>query len=123
MPKAMVIDDSRSMRMILSRTLRDLGFDIAEAANGQEALDRLNSNPEVSLILCDWNMPVMNGLQFVEKLRADARYASSLIMMVTTETEAGQMVRALEAGANEYVMKPFTREIIEEKLRLLGAVH
>ncbi len=123
MPKAMVIDDSRSMRMILSRTLRDLGFDIAEASNGQEALDRLNGDPEVSLILCDWNMPVMNGLEFVEKLRADARYASSLIMMVTTETEAGQMVRALEAGANEYVMKPFTREIIEGKLRLLGAVH
>ena len=122
MPKALVIDDSRSMRMIVGRTLRELGFDIAEAANGQEALECLEREPDINVILCDWNMPVMNGLEFIQKVRADARYSSSLIVMVTTETEIGQMLRALEAGANEYVMKPFTRETIEEKLRLLGVV-
>jgi len=121
-PKALVVDDSRSMRMIVGRTLREMGFEVTEAGNGQEALERLERDPELSLILCDWNMPVMNGLDFLVRVRADSRFSGSLVVMVTTETEAGQMVRALEAGANEYVMKPFTREIIEEKLRLVGAV-
>ena len=122
MPKALVIDDSRSMRMIVGRTLRELGFEVAEAGNGEEGLACLRKDPEVHLILCDWNMPVMDGLAFIQHLRSDARYTSSLVVMVTTETEITQMMRALEAGANEYVMKPFTRETIEEKLRLLGAV-
>jgi two-component system chemotaxis response regulator CheY len=110
------------MRMIVGNTLRDLGFEISEAANGQEAFDLLEQQPDIRVILCDWNMPVMNGLEFVQKVRADARYSSSLVVMVTTETETDQMVRALQAGANEYIMKPFTRQTIEEKLRILGAV-
>jgi len=110
------------MRLIVGRTLREMGFDITEAGNGQEALERLECDPELSLILCDWNMPVMNGLDFLVRVRADSRFSGTVVVMVTTETEVGQMVRALEAGANEYVMKPFTREIIEEKLRLVGAV-
>jgi two-component system, chemotaxis family, chemotaxis protein CheY len=108
--------------MIVGRTLRELGFDTVEAADGQEALAALEREPEIGVILCDWNMPVMNGLEFIQRLRADARYSSSLVVMVTTETETAQMLLALEAGANEYVMKPFTREMIEEKLRILGAV-
>ena len=123
MPKALVVDDSRAMRLIVAGTLRDLGFEILEAANGQEALDQLGRDPSIELILCDWNMPVMNGLDFIRQLRSDGRFSSSLVVMVTTETETEQMIRALDAGANEYVMKPFTRETIEEKLRLLGAVH
>jgi len=123
MPKALIIDDSRSMRMIVGRTARELGFDVVEAANGREALEALAREPEVALILCDWNMPVMNGLEFIQAVRADTRYSSAQVVMVTTETEVEQMVRALEAGANEYVMKPFTRETIGEKLRIIGAVH
>jgi len=111
------------MRLIVSRTLRELGFDTVEAGNGQEAWEAMERDPGLELILCDWNMPVMNGLEFVQKMRADARFGSHRIVMVTTETEVEQMLRALEAGANEYVMKPFTREIIEEKLRIIGMVH
>jgi len=116
--RAMVVDDSRAIRMILSRSLSEIGYDVCSAADGAEALSLMREG--ISLILVDWNMPRMNGLDFVKQLRADPRYSPVTVMMVTTETEVEQMVKALEAGANEYVMKPFTKEIIEDKLRLLG---
>jgi len=123
MAKAMVVDDSKAIRMILSRTLRDLGYDVCEASNGLEALSCLEKEDgDISLILVDWNMPEMNGLELVQRVRADPAKGAIALMMVTTETEVEQMVKALEAGANEYVMKPFTKEIITDKLRLLGAV-
>jgi two-component system, chemotaxis family, chemotaxis protein CheY len=123
MPKAMIIDDSKAIRMILSKTLEEAGFEVCQAANGEEALSLLErENGAISVALVDWNMPRMNGLEFVRRMRSDPRYASVRLMMVTTETEAEQMVQALEAGANEYVMKPFTKEIIADKLRLLGAL-
>jgi len=123
MSKAIVIDDSRAIRMILANTLTELGYEVSQAANGKEGLATVEreSGP-ISLILVDWNMPEMNGLDFVKQLRSNARYSSIPLMMVTTETEISQMVAALEAGANEYVMKPFTKEIIAEKLRLIGAI-
>ena len=124
MEKAMIIDDSRAMRRIIGQTVRELGFDVSEASNGREALAKLdNMGPPVQLMLVDWNMPEMNGLEFVTRLRQDERFQASLIVMVTTETAVDQMVSALEAGANEYVMKPFTKEIIQDKLRLLGLLH
>ena len=124
MEKAMIIDDSRAMRRILGETVRELGFEVSEASNGREALAKLdNMGPPVRLMLVDWNMPQMNGLEFVTKLRQDERFQGSLIVMVTTETALDQMVNALEAGANEYVMKPFTKEIIQDKLRLLGLLN
>jgi len=116
--QAMVVDDSKAIRMILSRSLSEMGYDVCSAADGAEALSLMREG--ISLILVDWNMPRMNGLDFVKQLRADPRYSPVTVMMVTTETEVEQMVKALEAGANEYVMKPFTKEIIEDKLRLLG---
>ncbi len=123
MPKAMIIDDSKAIRMILSKTLEEAGFEVCQAANGEEALGLLErENGAISVALVDWNMPRMNGLEFVRRMRSDPRYAAVRLMMVTTETEAEQMVQALEAGANEYVMKPFTKEIIADKLRLLGAL-
>ena len=122
MSKAMVIDDSRAIRMILAATLQDLGYEVCQAANGKEALAAVEQAGEISLILVDWNMPEMNGLEFVQHLRADTRFSSVPLMMVTTEAEMSQVVRALEAGANEYVMKPFTREIIADKLRLMGVI-
>jgi len=122
MSKAMVIDDSRAIRMILAATLQDLGYEVCQAANGKEALAAVEQAGEISLILVDWNMPEMNGLEFVQHLRADTRFSSVPLMMVTTEAEMTQVVRALEAGANEYVMKPFTKEIIADKLRLMGVI-
>jgi two-component system chemotaxis response regulator CheY len=74
----------------------------------------------VSLVLADWNMPEMNGLELVKSLRQNPEFASIKVIMVTTETEIGQMTSALEAGANEYVMKPFTKDILVEKLELVG---
>ena len=79
-------------------------------------------NLDLSVILVDWNMPEMNGLDFVKAIRADPKYSAVPLMMVTTETEIEQMYLALEAGANEYVMKPFTDEVIADKLRLLGVL-
>jgi len=120
---AMVIDDSRAMRLILKRIAGQLGFEVSEAANGREALDLLaaaETPPELALV--DWNMPEMNGLEFVMAVRAEPRYRSMTLMMVTTEGEQSQIVRALAAGAHEYVIKPFTPDAIVEKLALLGLV-
>ena len=123
MSKAMVIDDSRAIRMILANTLTELGYDVCQAANGKEALAVAEHEREnLSVILVDWNMPEMNGLDFVKNIRSDARFAAVPLMMVTTETEMEQVMTALAAGANEYVMKPFTKEIIADKLRLMGVV-
>ena len=117
---ALVIDDSRAIRLILSRMLRDLGFDVDEATNGREGLARLVDGETPDLVLVDWNMPEMTGIDFVIAARKPPYSSKARLMMVTTETEVPQMVRALEAGADEYVMKPFTREAIVEKLQLLG---
>ena len=123
MAQALVVDDSRAMRMILRRTLERFGFEVAQAGNGREALDQIHrESAPVALFLVDWNMPEMNGLEFVKNVRSDPQFAAVPIMMVTTETEAEQISTALEAGANEYVIKPFTDETIEDKLRLLGVV-
>jgi two-component system chemotaxis response regulator CheY len=109
--------------MILGRTLNRFGYEVCSAANGREALDMIGQQDlALSVILVDWNMPEMNGLDFVKTIRADPRYREVPLMMVTTETEIEQMYRALEAGANEYVMKPFTDEVIADKLRLLGVL-
>lgn len=124
MEKVLIVDDSRAIRRILGTTIRELGFEVAEAANGQEALDRLEDMDQpVRFMLVDWNMPEMNGLDFVLKVRENKRFEESSILMVTTETAVDQMVKALDAGANEYVMKPFTKEIIQDKLRLLGILN
>jgi two-component system chemotaxis response regulator CheY len=109
--------------MILGRTLNRFGYEVCSAANGREALEMIDSQQlDLSVILVDWNMPEMNGLEFVKSIRADSRYNEVPLMMVTTETEIEQMYRALEAGANEYVMKPFTDDVIADKLRLLGVL-
>ncbi len=121
MSQAMVVDDSRAVRMILTRNLSELGYEVSAAADGAEALALLRD--DFALILVDWNMPHMNGLELLTRLRADPRYASAKIMMVTTETEVDQMVKALAAGADEYVMKPFTKEILADKLRVMGLIH
>jgi two-component system chemotaxis response regulator CheY len=117
---ALVVDDSSTMRMILREFLKKLGFEVSEAGNGQEALDRLKAMGKADLVLVDWNMPVMDGVSFVRAVRADPGYATLPLLMVTTNTELSQVSMALEAGANEYIMKPFTREMVRQKLELLG---
>jgi two-component system chemotaxis response regulator CheY len=109
------------MRMILAKTLKELGFEVCEAANGREALEVIEAEKAaVKLVLADWNMPEINGLDLLKRLRQNPELSSLVVVMVTTETELDQMVAALEAGANEYVMKPFTREILVEKLEMVG---
>jgi two-component system, chemotaxis family, chemotaxis protein CheY len=120
--RAIVIDDSRAIRAILGGMLRELGFDVSEAVNGRDALMHLKADDPPSLALLDWNMPEMNGFELLQRVRLNRAFDDMRIVMVTTETEMSQMVRALDAGANEYVMKPFTREIIRDKLQLLGIV-
>ncbi|MFV0632942.1 response regulator [Demequina sp.] len=118
--KALVIDDSRVMRRIVSSILVDLGFVTVEAGDGREALEQLEAHPDVTLCCIDWNMPVMTGLEFVVETRKHDQLRDVTLMMVTTEGEYDQIVRALAAGAHEYVIKPFTRDVIVDKLQLLG---
>lgn len=118
--QAIVVDDSRATRAILIRILEELGFDCLQASHGREALELLATAGVVDLALVDWNMPVMDGLEFVRQVRADPGHSALKIVMVTTEGDTDHLVRALEAGADEYAMKPFTPAVIREKLELLG---
>jgi two-component system chemotaxis response regulator CheY len=118
--QAFVIDDSKAMRLILGRMLRDLGFDVAEAVDGRDALEQLSEGLSPELILVDWNMPEMSGIDFVEAVRKPPFTSRARVLMVTTETELAQVVRALDSGVDEYVMKPFTKDTILEKLQLMG---
>lgn len=121
--RALIIDDSRPIRRIESEILKELGFETADASNGREGLERLAAAellPDV--VLVDWNMPEMDGLQFITAVRREQRYAGLPVLMVTTETETDRMLRALSAGADEYLMKPFQKEGLVDKLRLVGVV-
>ncbi len=118
--RVLVIDDSRAMRSILRNIIKSMGFDVVEAVNGKEAVQKVAAAGPFDLALVDWNMPEMNGLEFVSAVRAKSEYNAMLIMMVTTEVEMSQVSRALAAGANEYVMKPFTPEILKDKIGMLG---
>lgn len=118
--RALVIDDSRAMRRIVSRILKDAGYEVVEAEHGQDALDRLADGPLPELACIDWNMPVMDGLEFVVSVRKNPAWRSMTMMMVTTEGEQDRIVRALAAGAHEYLIKPFTPDAMRDKLELLG---
>jgi two-component system, chemotaxis family, chemotaxis protein CheY len=121
--RALIIDDARAMRSILRRIVVPLGFETHEAGNGREALDFMLATDEVpAFALVDWNMPEMNGLEFIKAVRAEPRWRAMSLMMVTTESENHQVVRALAAGAHEYVIKPFPPVAIVEKLAMLGLV-
>jgi CheY-like chemotaxis protein len=117
--RVIIVDDSKAIRVIVGRTMKELGFEIIEASNGAEALERLVGTT-ASVALVDWNMPVMDGLAFVKAVRADARHADMRIMMITTENDLGRVQSALEAGADEFLMKPFTKDVLSDKLALFG---
>jgi two-component system, chemotaxis family, chemotaxis protein CheY len=116
---ALVVDDSRAVRLIIGKALREAGIEVVEAGDGREALQLMTEHPDVELVLVDWNMPVMDGLEYVRAVRSQRDFDAVRIMMVTSEAEQDQVLRALEAGANEYLMKPFTKEVLIAKLSLM----
>lgn len=118
--RVLVVDDSSTMRKILKKILVEVGYDVLEAKHGREASEVLRQHPDIGLTLIDWNMPEMDGTELLSRIRADHAFDAMRIMMVTTEMERSRVARALEQGANEYVMKPFTKDVILEKLRMLG---
>jgi two-component system, chemotaxis family, chemotaxis protein CheY len=120
--RALVIDDSKAMRMILKRELVALGFEVFEAGDGQEALSRLTELGAVDVVLVDWTMPGMDGMTFVHQVRAEAAYEEMRVVMITSESDPAQIFHALMAGVDEYATKPITREALAEKLGLVGLV-
>jgi len=117
--RALIVDDSRFVRDFLRGLLEKRGIECAQAADGQAALDQIHRGLPFDLALVDWNMPVMNGLEMLKQMRAEG-YSDVKVMMVTTEAENDFIVRALDAGADEYLMKPFDDQALTEKLELLG---
>lgn len=116
----LIVDDSRVIRKMIARIMKMLGYETFEAGNGLEGLVELAKIESVDLILVDWNMPEMNGLEFVKAVRANGESSNVPMIMVTTESEMSRMALAFMAGVNEYIMKPFTEEGINSKLELLG---
>jgi two-component system, chemotaxis family, chemotaxis protein CheY len=119
--RALIVDDSRFVREYVRGLLEDKGFDCEEAVDGRAGLETLHSSPAFDLALVDWNMPNMNGLELLTQLRADG-FNDMRVLMVTTEAENDNIMRALDAGADEYLMKPFDEEALGEKLDMLGLV-
>ena len=120
--RVLIVDDSKTTRALLRESLRDLKGEFFEAGNGEEALQALSRNAPIHLALVDWIMPGMDGLAFVRAVRADRSLDSVILVMVTKQTQKDNVREALQAGANEYLMKPFTRESVLEKLQILGLV-
>jgi len=119
--RALIVDDSRFVRGYLRGLLEEKGIECEEAADGQAGIDCLHGEHPFDVALVDWNMPVMNGLDMLKQLRAEG-YSSVKVLMVTTEAENDYIIRALEAGADEYLMKPFDDEALSEKLAMIGVV-
>jgi two-component system, chemotaxis family, chemotaxis protein CheY len=112
----LIVDDSSTMRRIIINTLNKLGHqDVQEAGNGKEGLDRLTAGP-VDMIITDWNMPEMSGIEFIRAVRATATVKDVPVLMVTTNAAKDDIVEALKAGVNSYVVKPFTPETMREKI-------
>jgi two-component system, chemotaxis family, chemotaxis protein CheY len=118
--RALIVEDSKAIRSILKKYLAPEGVECHEAEHGGEALLRLGELGSVDVMLVDWNMPYLLGIDLVRIVRSYRKYDEIKIVMVTTETEMSQMEKALTAGANEYVMKPFTKDVILDKLSMMG---
>jgi two-component system, chemotaxis family, chemotaxis protein CheY len=120
--RALIIDDSRAVRIIIGNLLRGIGMEVQEAKDGMDALEQLQANPDMELLLVDWNMPRMNGLEFIRAVRSQRVYDGVRILMVTSEAQTEQVTQALNAGANEYLMKPFSKEVLLAKLNLMDVI-
>jgi two-component system, chemotaxis family, chemotaxis protein CheY len=120
--RALVVDDSRAIRIIIGQILREIGMEVLEAKDGVAALEQMKQNPDVELILLDWNMPAMNGFDFIRAVRSQRAYDRVCILMVTSEAQSEKVTQALNAGANEYLMKPFNKDVLVAKLDLLDVL-
>ncbi len=121
--KILVVDDSSTMRRIIKNTLARLGYkDILEGADGVEGWSEMDANPDIEMLITDWNMPEMNGLELVKKVRGDERFVDLPIIMVTTEGGKSEVITALKAGVNNYIVKPFTPQVLKEKLAVVMGV-
>ncbi|MBL4775726.1 MAG: response regulator [Mariprofundus sp.] len=119
--KALIVDDAKVVRVALGRIMNQLGFESVDAADGQQALEQMEAHPDVDVVMLDWNMPVMNGYDFLVAMRSMDQFSSApKVVMVTTETGMPSMLKALAAGADEYVMKPFDKDMIAGKLNIVG---
>jgi two-component system chemotaxis response regulator CheY len=118
--KALIIDDTKAMRTFMRYLTQELQITSAEAVDGLDALEVLKQHPDCELALVDWDMPRMNGLEFVQAIRANRAHDNLKLMMVTTQNAMERVAQALDAGADDYLMKPVTKEALEEKLRVLG---
>jgi len=118
--RALIVDDSRFIRQFTRQLLESMGVTCDEAVDGQQALDRLHGEEAFDYMLVDVNMPVMNGLQCVKALREAGLQVAMKVMMVTTEADNSFIEQALEYGADEFLMKPFTAESLRQKLSMLG---
>ncbi len=113
----LVVDDSSTMRRIVTKCLKEIGADaVVDASDGIEALGKLRQEGPFDVILTDWNMPVMNGMEFLKQVKADPEFADIPVMMVTTEAEKANVIQAIKAGANNYVVKPFTAQTLKAKI-------
>lgn len=116
----LIIDDSKAQRLVLKRYMSELGYSVTEASEGLEALRMLQGGARFSVMLVDWEMPGMNGLDFIKAVKADTALNSLPIIMVTSITSQDRMVQALQTGADEYLMKPVSRNDLAAKLEMLG---
>ncbi len=119
MKQCLVVDDSKVIRRVARRILEELNFEVEEAVDGKDALEKSLSNTP-AVVLLDWNMPVMDGLEYLKAMRASPNIAQPIVVFCTTENDMSHIRAAIEAGANEYIMKPFDREIIEAKFSQCG---
>jgi len=119
--RALIVDDSRFVRDYLRGMLEKMGIECEEAADGQAGMSHLHESDPFDLALVDWNMPIMDGFAMLKSMRAEG-YSDVKVMMVTTEAEDDFIIRSLDAGADEYLMKPFDNEALAEKLAMLGLV-
>ncbi|MEE9415169.1 MAG: response regulator [Acidimicrobiales bacterium] len=121
--RAMIIDDSRAARSLMRRMLQRLGYEVTEAGDGLEALEAFKAGVSVDIALVDWNMPNMDGLELVKRVRKELRDADTTMMMVTSESDPKRVARALMAGADEYLVKPIDVAMLRDKFELLGLAY
>ena len=122
MKKILLVDDSRAVRTFMRRLAASLGLTAFEAENGEQALAVAREHTDLDAVLLDWNMPVMDGLAFLKALREEPREKQPAVVMCTTENEMARILEAVHAGANEYIMKPFTEDVVREKLEGVGVL-
>ena len=121
MKTILLVDDSRAVRLAGKRIVTAIGLNTLEAENGEEALKVVREN-DVDVVCVDWHMPIMNGLEFLNALRSDTSLKQPAVVMCTTENDMPRIIEAMESGANEYIMKPFTEEIVRGKLQDTGVL-